>query len=368
MTSSPSIPRVIIPQPPSRSPAQVGPKRGGIDSVYGLYLGGSALNNQYEPKVASRLTYRHTSQCRNVSIIASIEQQLRGARDSVTTLKFDGRLESLSGSVTELGKDRFLTLLARRVEEHGQETFYYAKNSYDEVVNIITHAHNFSLDMIVTEFENRSNPENSNYEAFDEHELRDIALSRLVVESLLASTFYEKIAIRHGHCDDFKLLPGSGLLMMALETCNASVSHDIEGATKQFFALTLDAYPGENISDFVTKALCLIKIMQGGYALPINVGSRLLVKVSKTSCEEFNRKIFALLDTVKTLEYKYQVLDPLKLIKDPDYPSLGPIGLISTLQNAYGQLIATQDWPAVAYQFPQGNHSMATSNVRMKST
>jgi hypothetical protein len=73
--------------------------------------------------------------------------------------------------------------------------------------------------------------------------------------------------------------------------------------------------------------------MQGGYALPINDRSCLLVKVPKTSCEEYNLKIFALLDTNKTLEYKYQVLDPLKLIKDPDHPILGPIGLILTLQN-----------------------------------
>jgi hypothetical protein len=28
-------------------------------------------------------------------------------------------------------------LLARRVEEHGQDIFYYAKNAYNEVVNII---------------------------------------------------------------------------------------------------------------------------------------------------------------------------------------------------------------------------------------
>jgi hypothetical protein len=183
---------------------------------------------------------------------------------------------------------------------------------------------------------------------FDEFEIREVALSCLVVESLLTSNFYEKIVIRFGHRDDFKNLPGSGLLMMALETCNASVSHDIKGATKLFFALNLDNYPGKNISDFASESLQLIKIMQGGYALPVNTGSQLLVKVSKTSSEEFNRKIFALLDLVKTLEYKYQVLDPLRLTKDPDYATLGPIGILATLQHSYGRLIATHDWPTVA--------------------
>jgi hypothetical protein len=76
--------------------------------------------------------------------------------------------------------------------------------------------------------------------------------------------------------------------------------------------------------------------MQGGYALPGDTGLRLLIKLSKTSCEEFNRKIFSLLDLVKTLEYKYQVLDPLRLSKDPDFATLGPIAILSMLQHSYG--------------------------------
>jgi hypothetical protein len=105
--------------------------------------------------------------------------------------------------------------------------------------------------------------------------------------------------------------------------------------------------------------------MQGGYALPINTGSRLLVKVSKTSCEEFNRKVLSLLDSVKSIEYGYQVLDPLALTRDPSYVTLGPIALLSTLQHAYGRLSTTQDWPALAYQLPQSNNSQTKSNLRM---
>jgi hypothetical protein len=97
---------------------------------------------------------------------------------------------------------------------------------------------------------------------------------------------------------------------MALETCNASVSHDIDGAATAFGALTLDTYPGENVSDFSTEALCLIKVMQGGNTLPVNTGLQLLQKVTRTSCEEFNRKVFNLLDYVKTMEHKYKILDP----------------------------------------------------------
>ena len=61
--------------------------------------------------------------------------------------------------------------------------------------------------------------------------------------------------------------------MMALETCNASVSHDIDGAMMLFTELTLDHYSGENIADFAAEALQLVKIMQGGYALPVHIGS-----------------------------------------------------------------------------------------------
>ena len=106
-------------------------------------MGGSPLNNRYESKISSRLTYRYATQCRNLKTISSIEQQLISSQDGVTTLKFDGRLESTAGSTTEIGKDGFLTLLARRVEEHGQETFYYAQNAYNEVVNIIENSHHF---------------------------------------------------------------------------------------------------------------------------------------------------------------------------------------------------------------------------------
>ena len=146
--------------------------------------------------------------------ISSIESALVKARDTITNLKFDGRLEATVGSASEIGKERFIALLGRKVEEHGQETFYYVKNSSGKVVDLLEHAHNFTLETVVEEFNQRARFDNVSDEAFDDYEMDEVTMSRLVVESLLTSAFYEKIFIRHEHCDDFKDLPGSCLFVV----------------------------------------------------------------------------------------------------------------------------------------------------------
>jgi ABC-type branched-subunit amino acid transport system ATPase component len=49
---------------------------------------------------------------------------------------------------------------------------------------------------------------------------------------------------------------------MALEACNASVAHDVEGAKQKLDALTLDNYLGKNVTNMATEAQRLLKIMQ----------------------------------------------------------------------------------------------------------
>jgi hypothetical protein len=68
---------------------------------------------------------------------------------------------------------------------------------------------------------------------------------------------------------------------------------------------------------------------------------------------------------MKTLEYEYNGLDPLKLTKDAEYATLGPIAIISTLQQTYGRLISTQDWLVLANQLPQSNTSSVTPLKQM---
>ena len=158
--------------------------------------------------------------------------------------------------------------------------------------------------------------------------------------------------IRFDHRLDLEYLSGACLFMMPLETCNASVAHDVEGARNQLDGLTLDSYPGENVTDFTTEAQRLIKIMQGDYALPVNTGSKLIQKVTKTLCEYFNRKMYILLDEVKTLEHEYKLSDPKTLTKDSKYSKFGPLGVIATLQAAHGALLSELDWSALATKLP----------------
>ena len=55
---------VGTPQPVVAPAAVVPPKRGGIHSVYGLYIGGSPLGDDYKPKKETRVTYWVSSQRR----------------------------------------------------------------------------------------------------------------------------------------------------------------------------------------------------------------------------------------------------------------------------------------------------------------
>jgi hypothetical protein len=75
---------------------------------------------------------------------------------------------------------------------------------------------------------------------------------------------------------------------MALETCNASVFHDVDGTIEKFNNPKQDRFPGENITNFKTIAQRLIKLMMGDFSWPTNSGSKLLTKVSNSSSEYFN--------------------------------------------------------------------------------
>jgi hypothetical protein len=219
-------------------PPEVIPKRGGIHLTYGKFIGGSKLNDSYETVTGDNSLYRFSTQRRHDNTITYIERALRESRDTTTAIKFNGTLEPTVGNANKIGKERFSTLLKKRVKEHGQQNFYLIQGSDKKVVDLFDHAHCFKLDSVIAEH-NRRLIKNETHESYDNLQRDEVELSGTVVESLLTETFQEKNEIRFGHRDDFETLPGSCLFMMALEACNASVFHNSEGAKKK-----LELLPG----------------------------------------------------------------------------------------------------------------------------
>jgi hypothetical protein len=93
--------------------------------------------------------------------------------------------------------------------------------------------------------------------------------------------------------------------------------------------------------------------MKSGYALPIRVGSKLLMKCKKTECEYFNRKVFDRLDKVKDTKDKYKLADPASLTNDPRYHEYGPIGVIAWAQNIHSKFLADHEWLGLASKLSQ---------------
>jgi hypothetical protein len=95
--------------------------------------------------------------------------------------------------------------------------------------------------------------------------------------------------------------------------------------------------------------------MEGGYCLPLKLGSDLIKKVCATSSEHFNRWMHAKLDEVRELELKYKLKDPKLMVSDSTYSELGPVALCGFLQEKYGSLITEKAWPALSATLPSGN-------------
>ena len=70
------------------------------------------------------------------------------------------------------------------------------------------------------------------------------------------------------------------------------MSTNITGAGGYFSNLVLSDYPGQNVGNLATTSLNLIKIMQKGYAPPVDIVSKLLIKLYDTSYCYFNLQVF----------------------------------------------------------------------------
>lgn len=348
--------------PPPPATMAIKPVRGDIHHLYGTFLGGSPLNDKYE--LTSKQLFKFSTQCRSIKSLRSIERSLFDACNNTSCIKFNRNLEISDPSSNELDKEHFLCTIEELVCEHGQENFYYLHDSTKTMKCLWDNVHSFSVDDVILKFQACSADESMmENKSFDANELDDIGLSRLVVESRLTKTFMERIRTRFRYHSEFKSFLGSILVMMALDTCNASAAQDIAGASRALKLLDLSTYPGENVTNCAKEAQRLIKILQGDYVLPRQLGSAILEKFSKTSSEYFNRKVFSLLDQAKIMGRKYKLTNPRFIQADPLYSTLGPLAIVATLQQEHSTMLEDLGWPALDLKLPSGNAAPALHDV-----
>ena len=355
----------------------ISPRRGGVHPIYGVFIGGGELDDTY--RLTGTRHYKFTTQRRSAKVVNSIEQALLKAIDAKDVSKFNGNLETTPSTTEyELDKESFVKQLRKKVRLHGQQSFFTITYQ-DQVLNLFEHYHKLTVEEVIEQYELRCDepaPENDpvtlqetetskqlRFEAYDDYEFDDFGLSRLVVESLISPDLLERITTKYGNDQLYESYPGQVLFMMALDTCNASVQRDIAGAQVRYDKLTLDSYPGENVTELATEALRLIHILAGSYALPLTLGTTLIKKVTNTSSEFFNRKMFMLLDEARTLESKYKLLDPAAMGKDALFTTYGPYAICAALQEQHGRLLSDSDWPALATKLPESNTATATNDT-----
>ena len=355
------------------------PRRGGLIEGYGPYVGGSAMNLDYTLTCSTAANYRSISQVRAIRTLPATEQMLHRYRDDTSSLKFNGKLNTITTSTTtELNKVAFEGEIRRLIKLIGLQTFFYVPSAdKSEMVYLPEQGHKVNLLDVIAEHNERlsePNPVTTNdaqgnlvetqdsidarFKCYDTYELRDIQLSRLVIDSLISPALRLQVLTRFRHDKEFDDYPGSVHLMMVYEVVNASTNLDISQATTLFADLELSNFPGENVSTFVDEALRLIHILECGYALPYQLGSQLLEKLVGTASSYFNMQVQLLLHEARTMEDTIGPIgNPKSLESHAKYTTHGPVALCSNLQTLYSGLLKSNSWPAIADSVPEGNNA-----------
>lgn len=366
------------------SPPKVLPKCRGFHVNFGYYLGGSALQRDY--KLSDPIdAYSFASQLRNLKTLPGIEQSLLDRRNDATTPKFNGSVATSPTATAELDQKAFLRRVKDTVQVYGFHSFFYLPDPNDATAMLYLpeSIHHFSVQDVIDEHSSRLTLEPSpiytdssktietsasikaRFRVYDDFEIQDIALSRLAIESLVSPAFRLKVATRYEHHPKFLKYPGSVYLSMVLEVANVSLTHDIGAAEVSFRALRLSSYPGENVSDMANDALKYIRVMQSGYALPVDLSSVLLNQVANSQSAYFNRTCYNALDQVRVMEKSCgRDKDPRLITSHTLYPKYGPVGICAFLQEEYGDLVKTHQWPALQSR-PQGNLSSMDGSGRV---
>ena len=345
----------------------------------GIYQGGSKLDINYN--LSGRANYKYTTQLREQKVLSSNERTLQTRRNDSTALKFNGSLD-VDSSPNELNKEEFQTSVKEIYRHYGLQTFFFAPKG-GRMLDLSEEYHMFTLEELLAEYNTRlicpppvydplsgnETPESiaARHRSYDEYELCDIALSRLAVESLVSPVLRQRVIARYDHMDDFEDVPGQIYLKMVMEACHASVSLDISSATSSLTSLSLSAFPGENISDFATEALRLLKILiAGSYSIDYQWGTKILIKVTNTSTQYFNLAMWDLFKNAKKMEDDW---GPQRNSKEmsalcPGYDKYGPIAICNEMNKVYGDCCKANSWAAVSPPNPEANYGRHSQESR----
>ena len=99
------------------------PIRGGLHPIYGLFMGGSELNDDYTLK--TNTPYKFTTQLRNSKQSSSSEQMLMKRRSDATAITFKGNLEVSETCITEYDKENFITALKEQVAFYELHSLFF---------------------------------------------------------------------------------------------------------------------------------------------------------------------------------------------------------------------------------------------------
>ena len=107
------------------TPSTVPPKRGGTQPIYGSYVGGAVLDDNYQLEHTD--TFSYASQVRNLKQTQLNESNLKAYMNDTTKVKFDGKIDIKIDSSNELDKEKFIELIRENIQYYGLETFFYLR-------------------------------------------------------------------------------------------------------------------------------------------------------------------------------------------------------------------------------------------------
>ena len=129
------------------------PIRGGNHPIYGIFMGGGDLADDYTLK--SSMPYKFTTQLRNPKQSSTSEARLMTQRNDVTAISFKGNLEISTPTTTEYNKEEFVTALKEQVSHYGLNLLFSMSDSAGKAHELTENSHLFNIDSVIAEHELR---------------------------------------------------------------------------------------------------------------------------------------------------------------------------------------------------------------------